>query len=195
MLSLLPYLSVHQNGAGSAVWNWLVDILSDEDKLRTKLLEYQTQQDEINAPIYRELEIIDDLLADKQARRKRDCDMYEEGIINFSEVKEKTDAIDREISDLERREAILQGKLSNQLTPEVIEDLLLFAARLRQYLHEMSDVPFDDLRKRQWFFEEKRWFIERLNVEVKLIVEDKEQVAYVSCYVGGDRLSLASKTT
>jgi hypothetical protein len=170
----MPYFRVDKVDA--AVWNWLVEITSDPKYLKAKLKEYQEHQDEVNEPIRRELATIDSLLTESHNRRQRWLEMYEAGIIKLDELKEKQAEYDRAISGLENRQGELEAKLQDGLTNEVIENILEFAAIVRE---ELAIIGQDFAKRRRW--------VEMMDVQVRLAIEDGEQVVYASVRLGRER--------
>jgi hypothetical protein len=60
--------------------------------------------------------------------------------------------------------------------------------RVNRIKQEMGE----GLRLADALFEERRWFIERLNVEATLLVENGEKIVDARCYLDKRRLELSS---
>jgi site-specific DNA recombinase len=174
-LCKMPYFRVDR--VDQAVWDWVVDITSDPKYLKAKLIEYQQHQDEVNGTIRRELSTIDDLLSQNHSRRKRWLEMYEAGIVELDELKEKQVEYDKTINGLEGRRDELREKLQDELTDETIEDLVEFARVVRE---ELIIVGKDFAKRRRW--------IEMMDVQVRLTIEDGKRIAYASARMGKQRV-------
>ena len=181
----VPYFNTDK--VNDTVWQWVKSILTDEKRLTARLTEYQQSIDNVNKPIEAKIDVLDGLIADSQRKLEQAALGFKELAASASRAKAILLAdIERLESDLdahEARRAALVKKLVKPVQDEIIDDVKEFAALLGRNLSLIDDN-----------FEERRWFIERLNVQTELGVEDQNQVANVSCELGGQSLVIPSKT-
>lgn len=163
-----------------AIWEWLTETLADTDRLKAKLNEYQTQQDAAHTPLKERLSVVEILLSKKYAKRDRWLEMYADGIIDKDDLLEKKQHLDKTIADLEIEQQDLTTSLQSQtLSSTEIKTLVEFSEQLSKNIELMQDD-----------FDEKRWYIERLNVQVFLQRVNDEVKAYASCILGKMSLQL-----
>jgi len=166
MFSLLSYLFVHQNGAGS------------DEYLKQGWTEYQAEQDEIAAPLRNRLTVVGSLIADNQAQLERLIDLYLNGDFPKEALSDRKKRIETTLSGLEREQEAIRAQLDERvLTREQMQNIREFITVVREELPSAN-------------FETRRKIVKMLNVEVTLTVEDGEKVIYSSCILGKSAPSL-----
>lgn len=170
------------------IWDWLKDWFNDPADLRRKFESYQAEQARVNAPLLELLRVNDNLIADHAAQLKRAKDMYQLGIITADELLERKVRLEATITRLETEYEKLQGRLSRELSPQQITEVIKFAEKLARGL-EKADQSFDARRR----------IIELLNVRAIIATEDGEKVVYASFVLTdvsarGDRLVMPKVT-
>src|SRR6185436_2818630 len=89
---------------------------------------------------------------------------------------------DQVLKELEKRKADLLAQLDDTtLTDEQILAIKEFAAQVRA-----------DIETIRQDYESKRDFLELINLQVKFAVEDGQKIAYVTCKIGVECLSVVS---
>jgi hypothetical protein len=126
------------------------------------------------------LKVLNDLIADHEGQLDRLLDLYLSGDFPKEMLTERKARLEATLQALEHERAGLVAHLeARTLTPDQIQSLQDFAAKVGRGL----DLAASD-------FQTKRRIIEDLNVTATLAVEDGQMIAYVSCILGEDALSL-----
>jgi site-specific DNA recombinase len=179
----LPYFNAKR--VNTAVWDWLTIWLTNESYLRRGLKRYQAKQDQLNEPLRERLETVRSLLADNQSKMDRLVSLFVEGDIPRNMLVERKERLAQAIGSLEKEEAKLQATLaSRSMTDQEIDTIVDFGTKITR-----------GLQNAERDFEVKERVVEALHVQVKLVVESDEKVAYLSCYLGKKRLVVGSYTS
>jgi site-specific DNA recombinase len=180
----LPIFRVDQ--VDTVVWKWVKEKMSDPDELRKKLENHQAEQEKANAPLRERLGVVNDLIADNKTQLERLLDLYLSGGFTKEMLTERKVRLETTIDALESEQQDLTATLKERtLTSEEIQSLEEFAKEVEQAFVVIDDSDF----------EAKRVMIERLDVQVRLAVEDGLKVAYASSAVLGTSPSLSIVTT
>ncbi len=150
--------------ADEAVWQWIEEILQDEEKLKRGLLAYQAQQEEIVNPVKNELEIINGLIEQQSQELAGLLETMK--LLNSSRAKanvaQDIDRVDGTLDELEKRRNSLQEKLETKsITDEQIISLTELAAQVAA-----------DLEAIRGNFEAKRRLLELLDVQVTFFADN-----------------------
>ncbi len=138
----------------NALWNWLKEILTDRDRLKASIEEYQSHQDQIDEPIRRELDIMNTLLDEHKQKYERLIDLYLSSGIDRQYLQDKKIDLEQTINELEEKQVELKKKLrANRLSPDDIDRILAMASKIAENVTAIDQG--DD-------FEGKRWLIEAL---------------------------------
>jgi len=166
----------------TAVWEWIKSFLTDPDALAEGLLGYRKDCDKENRPVQERLVVVSALMDDNQAQLSKLIDLYLTGEFPKEMLIDRKARLEATIAALDRERAGLVAHLRERtLTDEQIQTLMNFAGAVSENLEAMDDD-----------FDAKRRLIEELDVQATLTMEDGEKVAYVSCIVGEDVLSVES---
>jgi site-specific DNA recombinase len=162
--------SFRVDNVDAVVWKHISDILTDWNKLTEAIQIYQAEREQIDAPLYERLEVINDLLAENQAQLRRLLDLYLTGDFPKELLTERKLRLEQTIRALEKERGNLTSQLSQiALTADQIESLKEnFAQRVTRSL---------DLAKAD--FETRRQIIDILDVRVTLAIENGQRVVYI----------------
>jgi site-specific DNA recombinase len=169
----------------SLVWGWVRDLLLNPEATLEGLRQEQANREQASKPLQDRLAIVDDLLADSRAQLERVLDLYLAGDFPHGVLVERKERLQTTVSALERKRKDLAAQVEAMIiADEDIETIVEFATKVAQGLEEAERD-----------FEKRRWVIEKLDVRVKLAVEDGQKVVHVQCHIGQDKLSLVSTGT
>lgn len=145
------------------VWSWIGERMSDPDELQRELENRHAEREAELAPLRQRLAVVDDLLADNRGKLERLLDLYLSGDFDKEMLTERKarlettiDALDKECRSLA---ATLQARTLTETDTQSIED---FAREVRRALDMIDDGDF----------EAKRALVVRLDVQIRLAVED-----------------------
>lgn len=171
----------------ATVWDWVHDLFSEPEVVLEGLREEQARRKEVAQPLYERLDVINDLLADHEAKLVRLLELYLEGgfqkevlIEHKGRLEDAIDALDKERADLETQ---LEGAI---LTDEQVETVIEFTRTVAGGL-EAADTDFA----------KRRQLIEALDLQgVLLLREDGQKQVKVRCVISDAVvLSIASTST
>jgi hypothetical protein len=168
----------------AAIWEWVKSIWTDPEALAQGLWEVHREREQENAPIRERLAVVDDLLAENRAQLERLLDLYLAGDFPKEVLTERKSRLEGTISSLEKEQAGLAAYLETcVLSVEQIQTIQEFAAKVGSNLAAMDDD-----------FDAKRGLIEKLDVQVTLVVEDDDKIVRGRCIVGEDSWELSNIT-
>ena len=99
-------------------------------------------------------------------------EIYVEELITKSELIEATAKAEQITKRLEKEQVDLLATLQTvAISDEEIQGIVKAVARLKQEVSEGLEIA-------NVTFEEKRWFIERLDVTVRFAIEEGQQIVY-----------------
>jgi site-specific DNA recombinase len=169
----------------TAIWQWLKELLLSPERLRDNMVAYLRQQDEVIAPLRRQLDLSNELLTQKKREYDELVDLYLTSKVRKDVLDVKAEALDAEIASLDRTQRELAARLdAATLTQERVAGLEQFAVEIRKRL----DYADSDFAKR-------RWLVETLNVTAILREEEGEKMLDAECIVGETALRLTKTTT
>ena len=161
------------------VWNWVKSYFEDEERLEAGIKRYLERQEDAIAPLKDRLKVINDLIkkhnkelteahADLKDLKNRKANRTRARILNDMERIETT------LDGLERQRAGVIAELeAATLSEKDIQAIRDYAAQVREGL-EIADASFD----------ERHWLFVRLDVRVRLTVENEDLIAYAECRLG-----------
>jgi hypothetical protein len=180
-----PYFRLDQ--VDPAVWTWLEKFIFDEEELFKGLKDYQAAQ--ADNPLERELKLIQAELANKETEFNAAMEDMKAVISRRAKtvIAQDIERIEAQLDALESRRIEIESELGDKmLTDEQIMNLLEFSAMLRK---DWEIISKD--------YDSRRELLARLNIEVKLYVEDGIKMAKITGKVTAEEqtVSLESKST
>lgn len=167
----------------AATWEWVYSLMTDPQKLRIGLEEYQQRRDEELEPMYQRLDVIAQLIQNHQDQLSRLVDLYISGQFDKEILWERKNRLESTIAGLQSEQNALTDKVNgNSLTEEHVLSIMQFA----EEISERMDT--DD-------FEKKRELIELLNVTAELKVENNQKIATIQCILGTKNLQIKTKNS
>ena len=159
-----------------AVWEWLVGIFMDDERLENGIEAYLEAINQQNNPIEQELEIVNNLLFQHNA----DLD---NALLDLKATKsprakariaDDLVRLEKQLDGLEKRKQELQNQLEAvNLTADQRISIQEFAARVRTDLATIEDD-----------FESKRELLDLLNLQITLDIIDYKRRGFVTCKIG-----------
>lgn len=167
-------------------WEWVRSYFEqDSELLEAGLKRYQEGQKQNTTPQQGRLAVVEEMLTKERRKLNRWKDMYADELISKEELVEAKSKSEQAIAALEKeRDKLLAFLEASIISDEQIREVVDAIARLKQEVQEglsIADVTF----------KEKRWLIERLNVEGTLKIEDGQKVIYARCYLGEKVITLS----
>ena len=173
----LPRFRVEQ--VDTAVWQWIREKMSNSLELRKVLENRQAEQERENAPLRERLSVVDELIKENQVKLERALDLYLSGDFPREMLTERKARLETAIAALEKERHGLAVTLeARTLTSEQVQSIDDFAREVEQAFALLDQTDF----------EAKRAMIERIDVQVRLMIENDEKVAYVSSAMLGKKL-------
>lgn len=167
------------------VWGWVEGFIIDDARLLKGLKAYQSLQDA--NPLENELRLVRAQLAATEAEFKDTV----ENMRAVTSPKAKAifaadlERIEAQQGGLEQRKAALEAEIGDTLlTDDQIESIRQFAANIRKHW----DVIKDD-------YDSRRELLARLNIQVKLLVEDGQKVAKITGKLTAEEQTVCLDTT
>jgi site-specific DNA recombinase len=181
-------------------WQWLEALLRDKDKLRKRIEEYVEDRDKELQPIYQEVGRLDEVIKRRRQEYNKLIDLYlsssdygqQELLPRKLDIESKLQADEAKQRELQEQLDSL-GESVKWLKAYIKEgewSTLSDSEKLAQsgwlWMSEFDEI--DELREdKELSFEKKREYIEKFNLQVKLLGEDK---ILVSCDFAKEVLSL-----
>jgi site-specific DNA recombinase len=179
----LPHFRVDQVDA--VVWTWVRSLFENPTVALEGLKEEQAAREQFVRPLREQLAVTDDLLTDNQAKLERVLDLYVSGEFDKNILVDRKTRLEKTIAELQRERVELVTRLEAQtITNERIE-------RIAELISKMGQ----GLKKAEGDFKKKRQFIEELDLQAEMAVEDEQQVVHIRCVLGRDTLQVTPKTT
>ena len=167
----------------TAVWNWAKSFLCSPEMLEEGLEAYQAERERENAPLHERLKVVDGLLTDNQAQLERLVDLYLSGSFPKETLIDRKNRLETTVSALQKEREILAAQVEGRtLTREQMQSLQDFAVEVAKGVDAAEDS-----------FEDKRRIIETLDIQVTLVIENGQKIAYARCILGSDQLIIVQK--
>jgi len=164
----------------AAVWDWIYSLISEPERVIDGLADRQAAMEKELAPLRERQHAIDELIAEHERQLGKLLDLYLTANFPQDLLTERQNRLEVTIRSLEQERANLANQLESETMSEVeLQSLQAFAASIAEGLDEADDR-----------FQAQLVVIERLDVRVRLVLEDGEKVAYASCMFGGDETRL-----
>jgi site-specific DNA recombinase len=169
----------------AAVWEKVKEWLQDPDVLKESLEKVKEKLARKNQPLFDRLSVVDNLLADNRQKLERLLDLYLSGDFGKEMLTERKTRLETTITSLEKERADLVITLESQtLSDEQIKTIVDFAKKVSKGLR-IADKDFKARRR----------IIDMLDVQVRLVIEDSQKVAWVSWLVGEEGVSIVSTSS
>ncbi len=179
----LPQFRIEQVDA--AVWNWIIEFLTNPYLLEQGLASHQEKQEVDYAQTMERITIIEDLLTENRRQLNRVLDLYLEGGFPKDMLVEKKARLEQTIRSLENEKQNLIDFIEKKtVTAEQIQDIQEFS----KMVIEGIDIASCD-------FEAKRRIIDLLNVQVVCTVDDQGgKIVKLTCVLGSDQYGLSTRS-
>jgi site-specific DNA recombinase len=168
----------------AAVWAWVKQFLIDPQALNESLDAVQALCEREAAPVRERIAAIDGLADDHRRQLKRLLDLYLSGEFERDMLTDRKARLEATIAALESERA----KLAAMLEKKIISD-----ARRRAIL-AFANNQKEKVELATRHFEIRRTLIQELEVKATLTREAGQEVVYVSCVLGEERLCAESLT-
>jgi multidrug resistance efflux pump len=139
--------------------------------LQSEIYIFQTRAQRENAPVFDQIQITDDLIAENRSKLQRLVDLYMSGAFTLEDLQERKNRLEQTIHSLEDQRANLVARLEGQtLTTNQVDELQAFAREIRARLDTASHM-------------EKLQLFHILNVTGSLTIEESGKVLNVQCII------------
>jgi hypothetical protein len=167
------------NRLETIVWEWLRRLLLHPDQLAQGLRGKQTEMEAANNVIRERFSILENRISETQRQLAKLLDLYLEGNFTKEILNDRKSELESDLSEMVREQTELSSfMIPVNLPDENIEVIESFCSEVRDGLDNAT-------------FEDKRRYMDLLDLRCKLALEDQEKVAYVKCKLGAQRLSVA----
>lgn len=177
----LPYFRA--DALDPAVWQWIEETLTDEKKLQAGIDDYLAGLESETNPIQDEYRLVVTSLAEQET-------LWADAMANMKAAKsprakavfaDDLDRIEGAIEELKKQQAELETKL--EVKQVECQDVLS--------LKEFAQTMREDLEVFRNDFESRLLLVDRLNLQVKVMIEDGQQIAYVKAIISNKEEALA----
>jgi site-specific DNA recombinase len=166
------------NRLESRVWEWLRRMLLHPDRLAQGLRGKRAELEAANNVVRERLSLLESRISETQSQLSKLLDLYLEGNFAKDILNSRKTELEKVLSDMIQEQTELASYLIPvNLSDEDIEVIKSFCSEVRSGLDNAT-------------FEDKRRYMELLDVRCKLALENQEKVAYVKCKLGAQRLSV-----
>lgn len=177
-------LSVNASAVDESVWNWLRDLLLDEETLAKGLLAIQTSQVEMLRPVRDRLAVVECDLTTNRDQLGRLTDLYLAGTLPRDLLDERAVRLHAQAQMLIKERTDLHARLqAPNMSDERIADIRGFAAAIAQRLLQSDD------------FETRSFVVEALDVRGILTTTPDQRLIEIHCELGQKNLVLLSRLT
>jgi site-specific DNA recombinase len=172
----MPNFRVDQ--VDSMVWNWVKHILEHPDQLTAGLRGSQVDAVRANQALQERLNLIDHQIEQTNSQQAKLLDLYLSTDFPKEMLAERKARLEQIMADLQKERTDISAHLHTELiTDDQIAEIESFCAEVRDGLDNAT-------------FEDKRKYIELLDVRGKLAIENDEKVVYIRCLLGKQRVSV-----
>jgi site-specific DNA recombinase len=161
------------------VWRWLKDIMQHPDQLAEGLQAEKAEAEHANRAITDRLALVNAKIAENQGKLDKLLDLYLDGQFDKEVLTERKLRLTTALSDLHDEHADLSEHLHANIPTD--EEIAAIVTHCREVGEGLDNATIED----------KRRYIDWLNVRGKLIMEDGEKVIYVKCRIAQQRLPIA----
>ncbi len=162
----------------AAVWDWLIDVLTDPKRLEQGVNARLAQDEKELLPLKKRRSICQDMLEDCQHQLARLVDLYIMGEFSKDILADRKSRLEKSIEALESEMVGITSALERAtLTPQQIENIHDFA---REVSKGIETAQNNSAYQRQ--------LIETLNVQVTFAMEGDEKVFYTKCVLDMEQM-------
>jgi site-specific DNA recombinase len=156
-------------------WEWVRELMTDEDGLRRSLEQYREQREQLTRPLRERLSVTNTLIEEVADKVDRLLDLYLDGDFDREALNERKTRLEQERDSLRQKKQYLEAQLCEQeFSAERLESILRFASTIRVGIEKAEDD-----------FEKRRQLLDALEVtgEVHLDEDGTKWVEFF-CAVG-----------
>lgn len=162
----------------NAVWTWVKDTMQHPEKLAAGLRGEKAEDERANRAIQDRLQLVVNMLADTNQQLAKLLDLYLASGFPTELLSARRTDLDKRKSDFEHERAGLQAQLSQQVwTDDKIQEVEI---AIREIAEGLDGATFED----------KRRYLDLLDVRATFALEDGSKVVYIKCRLGKQRLSV-----
>ncbi|GIK39532.1 MAG: serine recombinase [Chloroflexota bacterium] len=160
--------------ADTKIWQWLEEILTDQNRLEEEIANVEAKQDKNGAMLQSQLEAANSKIAELNQELTELVDVLKalkKGGKAYAAVLTDIERVEETIAKIEVQQAKIKGQLNQvMLSPEDKDRLRNFAAKVSAGIEEARRD-----------FNLRRAIVDLLDVQVRLVREDGKAIAYVTC--------------
>jgi len=174
-----------QDVVEGVVWDWIAKLLNDPQTLQEGLNAHLAEAENQTHPFRQRLEVVDSLISQNDAELERLLDLYISGDFPKEALVSRKNELETTIKSLEQEKVKLIEAIDERvITPEQIEDIHEFAAKVREGL-AYADGDFAA----------KRAIVDALDLRVILTIENGEKIIYAECALGQEEFNVEPKNS
>jgi site-specific DNA recombinase len=178
-VSMCDMPNFHGKRLDNTVWEWVRRLLLNPDHLVKGLRGMSAEKEAENNVIRERLTLLEKQIDGFQNQRAKLLDLYLEGSFPKEMLNDRMSELERDLSGMVQERTELSSFLIPVDLPEAnIQVIESFCSEVRDGLNNAT-------------FEDKRRYMDLLDLRCTLALEDQEKVAYVKCKLGAQRLSVA----
>jgi site-specific DNA recombinase len=176
----LPYFKVPE--VDGAVWDIIENFITDPDYIRERVARLRAHWAEETRGARERLEVVGDLVADHERQMAKLLDLYMSDEFSKELLINKKEALQHTLEALKKE----RDKLTRQLEQKDI---------VQEQVEQITTVAHLIKTRARHSFESKRAWVEHLQSEVVLTVENDVRVVYLSCILGDGSILLPNTTS
>ena len=180
----LPHFPTYKVDA--VIWQWVRGFFENEKLLEEGIADHQARQKKRVAPLLEELATIDATTKEQEKELVEKQEVLEELKDRKAERTKATllnaiERIEATLDSLQEERGKVEAKLEAALIAE--RDIQAAIDRVRQIKADLGEA----LNLADATFDDRRFSIERLNVEATLLVENEEMIVDARCYLDDNK--------
>lgn len=176
----LPYFIT--DTVDALIWQWVRGLFENEELLEQGIADYQARQAEIIKPLMEDLTLINQTIKEQEKQLSENAQA-----LKLLGENPPSRTLANILADIKRTETQLDGlegqrrKVQAQMKAVMMSkrDINQAIERVRQIKAELGEA----LNLADVTFEDKRFLIERLNVEATLLIENGQKVVKARCHL------------
>lgn len=177
----LPYFPASK--VDTLIWQWIRGFFEDEELLEQGIADYQARQAEVIKPLLAELTLVSQTINEYEKQLDENLRALKllgdnPPLRSLANIRADIERVEAQLDGLEMQRRKIQAQMEAALVSK--RDIHQVLERLRQIKAELGEA----LNLADVTFEDRRFLIERLNVEATLLVENGQKVVQARCYLG-----------